>query len=571
MDRLLASPRYGERWGRHWLDVARYADSGGYESDTDRPTAYHYRDFVIQALNDDMPFDEFVRRQLAGDEIDPDDPRAVAATGFLAAGPSADPARQAPRGGTAAAAVHRTGRHGHHHRRGPARADASAAPAATTTSSTRSRRGTTTACSPPCTPGTGPRCRSGPGPRSNGRPRAQAEWDKQRKAAETRLKEWLDGQKKALGPRLRRRQKIDRLPIARRGEGPAPATSPTRRRRRRSRRSTRRRWRSPTPTGGSRDGRRGPPAVGRTRRRARGASGSREPKAPPVALAFRDFGPKPAASWLFRRGDFHDRTHPGRAGLLDRADPRQAGGRLLEGGPRRRRPGRHHLPAAGPGGVGHRRRPRGRAAARPRHREPGLAAPLRGGAGPHAERLRGPRRPAVAPGVAGMAGRRPRRPRLEAQAAAPDDPAECRLPTGRTFDPAKAKADPDNRLLWRMRPRRLEAEALRDAMLAVERDAEPGDVRPGVQGPDPGRRDGRPQPQEPVPEGRPGRPGGPPAERVPVPQAGHPATRCSRRSTPRTPSSAPAGGTSPPSPRRPWPCSTTRSSAPGPATSRTGC
>src|SRR6185437_8326361 len=87
VDRLLASPQYGERWGRHWLDVARYADSAGYESDTDRPTAYHYRDFVIKALNDDMPFDEFVRRQLAGDEIAPDDSRAVAATGFLAAGP----------------------------------------------------------------------------------------------------------------------------------------------------------------------------------------------------------------------------------------------------------------------------------------------------------------------------------------------------------------------------------------------------------------------------------------------------------------------------------------------------
>ena len=88
VDRFLASPQYGERWARHWLDVARYADSGGYESDIDWPAAYHYRDFVIRALNEDMPFDEFVRRQLAGDEYAPDDPRAVAATGFLAAGPS---------------------------------------------------------------------------------------------------------------------------------------------------------------------------------------------------------------------------------------------------------------------------------------------------------------------------------------------------------------------------------------------------------------------------------------------------------------------------------------------------
>jgi hypothetical protein len=84
VDRLLASPRYGERWGRHWLDVARYADSDGLESDADRPTAYHYRDFVIRALNDDMPYKKFVRWQIAGDEYEPDNAIAIAATGFLA-------------------------------------------------------------------------------------------------------------------------------------------------------------------------------------------------------------------------------------------------------------------------------------------------------------------------------------------------------------------------------------------------------------------------------------------------------------------------------------------------------
>jgi hypothetical protein len=87
VDRLLESRHYGERWGRHWLDVARYADSDGYESDADRPHAYQFRDFVIRALNDDLPFDTFVRWQLAGDEIEPDNPQAVAATGFLTAGP----------------------------------------------------------------------------------------------------------------------------------------------------------------------------------------------------------------------------------------------------------------------------------------------------------------------------------------------------------------------------------------------------------------------------------------------------------------------------------------------------
>ena len=88
VDELLADPHYGERWARHWLDVARYADSNGMEGDADRPTAYHFRDFVISALNDDLPFDTFVRWQLAGDEIEPGNPRAIAATGFLTAGHS---------------------------------------------------------------------------------------------------------------------------------------------------------------------------------------------------------------------------------------------------------------------------------------------------------------------------------------------------------------------------------------------------------------------------------------------------------------------------------------------------
>lgn len=87
IDTLLASPRYGEKWARHWLDTARYAESGGYEFDGFRPGAYHYRDWVIRALNADMPYDEFVRMQLAGDLLHPDDFDGAAATGFLVAGP----------------------------------------------------------------------------------------------------------------------------------------------------------------------------------------------------------------------------------------------------------------------------------------------------------------------------------------------------------------------------------------------------------------------------------------------------------------------------------------------------
>ncbi|MCY2979404.1 MAG: PSD1 and planctomycete cytochrome C domain-containing protein [Planctomycetota bacterium] len=87
IDTLLASSAYGERWARHWLDAARFAESGGYEFDGFRPGAYHYRDWVIRALNQDMPYDEFVRLQLAGDLLAPDDIQAASATGFLVAGP----------------------------------------------------------------------------------------------------------------------------------------------------------------------------------------------------------------------------------------------------------------------------------------------------------------------------------------------------------------------------------------------------------------------------------------------------------------------------------------------------
>ncbi|HUE73019.1 MAG TPA: PSD1 and planctomycete cytochrome C domain-containing protein [Pirellulaceae bacterium] len=86
LDRLLENPHYGERWGRHWLDAARFAESHGFEQDYDRPYAFHFRDFVIKALNQDMPYDQFVRWQLAGDEFEPENPLALMATGFLGCG-----------------------------------------------------------------------------------------------------------------------------------------------------------------------------------------------------------------------------------------------------------------------------------------------------------------------------------------------------------------------------------------------------------------------------------------------------------------------------------------------------
>src|SRR5438067_2285549 len=87
IDRLLASPRYGERWGRHWLDVVHYGDTHGYDKDKRRDHAWPYRDYVIRSFNADKPYARFVREQLAGDVLYPGDPDGVVATGFIAAGP----------------------------------------------------------------------------------------------------------------------------------------------------------------------------------------------------------------------------------------------------------------------------------------------------------------------------------------------------------------------------------------------------------------------------------------------------------------------------------------------------
>jgi len=86
VDRLLASPRYGEKWGRHWLDLVRYAESNSYERDSAKPNAWRYRDYVIRSLNADKPYDQFVREQLAGDELAPRTPERLIATGYYRLG-----------------------------------------------------------------------------------------------------------------------------------------------------------------------------------------------------------------------------------------------------------------------------------------------------------------------------------------------------------------------------------------------------------------------------------------------------------------------------------------------------
>ncbi|MCS7023830.1 MAG: DUF1553 domain-containing protein [Bryobacteraceae bacterium] len=87
VERLLASPQYGERWAQRWLDVVRYADTNGFELDAERPHAWRYRDYVVRSFNRDKPYDRFVQEQVAGDELFPGDKEALIATGFHRAGP----------------------------------------------------------------------------------------------------------------------------------------------------------------------------------------------------------------------------------------------------------------------------------------------------------------------------------------------------------------------------------------------------------------------------------------------------------------------------------------------------
>ncbi len=87
VDRLLASPRYAERWAQHWLDIAHYADTHGFERDQKREHAWRYRDYVIRALGEDKPYDQFLIEQIAGDALQPATSDSIIATGFLSAGP----------------------------------------------------------------------------------------------------------------------------------------------------------------------------------------------------------------------------------------------------------------------------------------------------------------------------------------------------------------------------------------------------------------------------------------------------------------------------------------------------
>src|SRR5262249_41399766 len=86
IDRLRARPHYGEKWGRHWLDLVRFAETNSYERDGPKPNAWRYRDYVVRSLNDDKPYDRFVKEQLAGDELADGGADGVIATGYYRLG-----------------------------------------------------------------------------------------------------------------------------------------------------------------------------------------------------------------------------------------------------------------------------------------------------------------------------------------------------------------------------------------------------------------------------------------------------------------------------------------------------
>jgi hypothetical protein len=460
VDRLLASPRYGERWGRHWLDVARYADSAGYESDADRPTAYHFRDFVIRALNADLPFDTFVRRQLAGDEYAPDDPRALAATGFLTAGPSADlpdklleeeRLRQryielddvVSTTGSALLGLTVACARCHDHKFDPI--------------PTRDYYRLMAALN------SGDRAEVPLAPRAEVERyrQAKAEWDGERQAAESRLKEWIDGQKKTLGPAVRR-GKIDKLSAPDADKAPLrdrPDSAEAKalaKKHAKALAATDADWRAAMDDAARR---RWDELAGELKNVRK-----REPTGPPTALGFRDLGPKPAASWLFHRGDFHDKSTPVESGFLTvltrdkspadyRAEARAAGPRADTTYQRRALAAWVTDPDRGAGAL----------VARvivnrvwQHHFGEGLVR---------------------TPNDFGTRGERPTHPELLEWLAADFVTHGWKLKrlhrmivlsaAYRQGNAADAMADPDNRLLGRMRPRRLEAEALRDAMLAA--------------------------------------------------------------------------------------------------------
>lgn len=479
VDQLLASPHYGERWARHWLDVARYADSDGQESDADRPTAYHYRDFIIHSLNEDLPFDTFVRWQLAGDELEPDNPRAIAATGFIAAGTHAalpdnlmEEERIRTRFNELDDMIATTGSamlgltlgcarcHNHKYDPVPRRdyyrmlcafngGDRAEVPLATLDAIRRYRD-------------------------------ANGEWKKQFDSAKTPLDDLLRGARKAHETEARQ-AKIDGLKISD-GEKTLLKNDPEGK----EAKTLAKRYSKELKVEDKdlrtflSDEER---AEWDAREKTLKAVEGRKPQSLPTALGFADFGPKPRETFLLARGDFHAKSEPVELGFLtaltrgktpaDYWESARAESRRSDSTQQRRALAEWMTDLDhGPGAL----------VARvivnrvwQHHFGQGLVRTVND---------------------FGARCDPPTHPELLEWLSSEFVKSGCKLkPLHRlimtssaylqntTYDAAKAGVDPDNRLLWRRRPQRIEAEILRDSILAVSGALNPEMFGPAVKAP----------------------------------------------------------------------------------------
>jgi len=460
VDELLASPHYGERWARHWLDVARYADSDGQESDADRLTAYHFRDFVIRSLNDDFAFDTFVRWQLAGDEFEPDNPLAIAATGFIVAGTHAvldavpmEEEKIRTRFNELDDMIATTGSamlgltlgcarcHDHKYDPVPRRdyyrllcafngGDRAEVPLVRLEEARRYRE-------------------------------AEAGWKTEFETAKKRLDDWVKEQRKE-HENAARNSKIDTLKIGDEEKALLKKDPPAKDLTKKFANDLKVEDKDLRPFLSDQE---------RSEWDARGkafkAAKARQPKALPTALGFADFGPQPRPTWLLARGDFRAKSEPVELGFLtvlcrgktpsDYWTTVRAHGRRDDSTQQRRALAEWMTDVEHGAGA---------LVARvivnrvwQHHFGEGLVRTVndfgaRGEPPTHPELLEW----LTSEFVKGGWKLKPLHRLIVTSAV---------YLQNNKFDAAKAKIDPDNRLLWHRRPQRIEAEILRDAMLAV--------------------------------------------------------------------------------------------------------
>jgi hypothetical protein len=459
VDRLLASPQYGERWGRHWLDLVRYAETNSFERDDPKPFAWRYRDYVIAAFNRDKPYDRFLREQLAGDELPRVTPETLVATGFYRLGQWDDEPSDPEQArfdelddlvGTTAQAMlgltvncARCHDHkldpipqkdyyrllaffrGRHPLRRPERrvGDAGVAAADLAAGRGRALRGRVHGV-----------------PEEAGRDRGADQNDRGRRPR---------GLRAGRGRGVQGRGEAGR---------PAPQARP-----------------EAAEFGAVRALRRTGEGAGRAAQGAAARAGT-------GAVRYRKRA-DPAADVRAAPGQPAGARRGGRARLpvgAQPAAPAAAGAAA----------GRRVVAAApGPGRLDHEPE---EPAHGPRHGEPRVAVPLRPGHRPLAQQLRAPGHAADAPRAAGLAGGRTGARRLAAQAAAPDDPAVERVPDVVAGEPEGARPRPGERPVLALRhaaPRRrggarLAAGSFRDAEPAARRAEHlPGDPEGGAGGP----------------------------------------------------------------------------------------